>query len=325
MQFLGKEEFREMTMRNYSDDEVWVICRNAVTENYKIIRSIFGRDIYSKPSQFSIRNKRDFLAETQTAIAKRFCLYDDEASEFCKTLIMNKKNWQDQLTKENLVSLFLLQNRAIAIALKNCRIPQVIEDKIDALADRDFLATPIRKQTRVKGIAGIKKNLKSDLMRVETYRHVMMPIMEWIAKWYKTEIKNDPFAYLQKHFGKFTIDDYYRLIKITELGVDLNGNLISRGVDGTLYVNDEPLPDDYIIDFGMEVKTPYEDDEEDSTDYSGTFAVSKPKKEKKLSTKKSQVVENYMKKNKNEKEKTISTNNSEKAETDVQGEFDFEF
>ncbi len=314
-----------MTMRNYSEDEAWVICRHAVTENYKILRSIFGKDIYSKPSQFSTRNKRDFLAETQTAIARRFCFYDDDASEYCKNLIQNKKSWQDSLSKENLVSLFLLQNRAISIALKNCRLPQVIEDKIDALSDRDFLATPIRRQTRVKGLIGIKKNLKKDLMRVETYRHVMMPIMEWLGKWYRLEITNDPFAYLEKRFGKMTVDDYYRLIKITELGVDLNGNLISRGVDGTLYVNDEPLPDDYIIDFGMEIKTPYEDEDADSTDYSGNFVSSENEKEYELSPLGRQIVDNYLERTKFDKDKTISTNNSENAESYIQGEFDLEF
>ncbi len=313
-----------MTMRNYSEDEIWVICRSAVTENYKILRSIFGKDIYSKPSQFSTRDKRDFLAEAQTAIAKRFCLYDDDASEYCRHLIQNKKNWQDSLSKENLVSLFLLQNRAISIALKNCRLPQVIEDKIEDLADRDFLATPIKKQAKVKGLAGIKKNLKGDLAKVETYKHVMMPIMEWIAKWYKLEISYNPFAYLEKRFGRITAEDYYKMIKNTELGVDLNGNLISRGVDGTIYVNDEILPDGYVIDFGMEIKTPYEDEEE-ATDYSEYFASAQKENEKELSTKKAEVVEKYIKKNKSLKEKLMTNDDSEKANNEVQGEFDFEF
>ena len=313
-----------MTMRNYSEDEIWVICRSAVTENYKILRSIFGKDIYSKPSQFSTRDKRDFLAETQTAIAKRFCLYDDDASEYCRSLIQNKKSWQDSLSKENLVSLFLLQNRAISIALKNCRLPQVIEDKIEDLADRDFLATPIKKQAKVKGLAGIKKNLKGDLAKVETYKHVMMPIMEWIAKWYKLEISYNPFAYLEKRFGRITAEDYYKMIKNTELGVDLNGNLISRGVDGTIYVNDEILPDGYVIDFGMEIKTPYEDEEE-ATDYSEYFASAQKGKEKELSIKKAEVVEKYIKKNKSLKEKLMTNDDSEKANNEVQGEFDFEF
>lgn len=313
-----------MTMRNYSEDEIWVICRSAVTENYKILRSIFGKDIYSKPSQFSTRDKRDFLAETQTAIAKRFCLYDDDASEYCRSLIQNKKSWQDSLSKENLVSLFLLQNRAISIALKNCRLPQVIEDKIEDLADRDFLATPIKKQAKVKGLAGIKKNLKGDLTKVETYKHVMMPIMEWIAKWYKLEISYNPFAYLEKRFGKITAEDYYKMIKNTELGVDLNGNLISRGVDGTIYVNDEILPEDYVIDFGMEIKTPYEEEDE-ATDYSEYFTLAQKENEKELSTKKAEVVEKYIKKNKSLKEKLMTNDDSEKANNEVQGEFDFEF
>ena len=313
-----------MTMRNYSEDEIWVICRSAVTENYKILRSIFGKDIYSKPSQFSTRDKRDFLAETQTAIAKRFCLYDDDASEYCRSLIQNKKSWQDSLSKENLVSLFLLQNRAISIALKNCRLPQVIEDKIEDLADRDFLATPIKKQAKVKGLAGIKKNLKGDLTKVETYKHVMMPIMEWIAKWYKLEISYNPFAYLEKRFGKITAEDYYKMIKNTELGVDLNGNLISRGVDGTIYVNDEILPEDYVIDIGMEIKTPYEEEDE-ATDYSEYFTLAQKENEKELSTKKAEVVEKYIKKNKSLKEKLMTNDDSEKANNEVQGEFDFEF
>ena len=314
-----------MTMRNYSEDEAWVICRNAVSENYKIIRSIFGKDIDSRPSQFSKRNKRDYLAETQTAIAKRFCFYDDESSENCKNLIQNKQNWQDQLSKENLVSLFLLQNRAIAIAIQNCKLPQVIEDKISELADRDYLATPIKKQTKIKGLANLKKDLRSDLARVETYRHVMKPIMQWIAKWYRLEIKNDPFAYLEKRFGRVTLEDYYKMIQLTELGVDLNGNLISRSVDGALYVNDEPIPDDYIIDFGMEIKTPFEEDDEASTDYSEHFAKSDETKKEELSTEKSKIVENFIKEKDNKEEEKISTNDSKNESADVQGEFDFEF
>jgi hypothetical protein len=314
-----------MTMKNYSEDEEWVICRNAVSENYKIIRSIFGKDMDSKPSEFSKRSKRDYLAETQTAIAKRFFIYDDDASEFCKKLIQNKKNWQDKLSKENLVSLFLLQNKAISIALKNYKLPQVIEDKVDKLADREYLATPIEIQRSVKGAAGLKKKLKNDLTRVETYRQVMNPIVEKLAKLYHLEITNDPFVYLENRFGKMTMEDYYKMVKLTELGVDLNGNLISRNESGALFVNNEPIPDDYVIDFGMEVKTPYEDDEADATDYSEKIITSERHKKRKLSTSKSKIVENFMNKKENKGEETIPTGNSESDSADIQGEFDFEF
>lgn len=297
-----------MTIRNFSEDEAWVICRSAVTENYKILRSIFGRDIYSRPYQNTNLSKRDFLAETQTAIAKRFFLDNDEASEFCKIFIQNKKNWQDYLSKENLVSLFLLQNKAISIALKNSRLPYIIADKIAVLDDREFLATPIARHAKIKGLAGIKKNLKKDLSRVETYRHVMMPIVEWIGKWYHIESHADPFGYLQKRFGKLTTADFCKLINLTELGIDLNGNLISKGVDGTLYVNDEPLPDGYVIDFGMESKTCFEQDDDMATDYSSeglTFGGEE------LSTKATQIVDNFAKNKNSKKLKEGSTVRSE--------------
>lgn len=257
-----------MSKREYSEEEQWVICRSAVSENYKILHSIFGKDIYSQPSVFSSKVKRDFLAEAQSAIAKRFFSYDDEASEMCKNLIVKKKNWQDYLSKENLVSLFLLQNRAIAIALQNIKLPQLIEDKIYALNDRDFLATPIDDLKKIKGKSKAKKQVMGELQTVDTYKTVMMPIINKISKWYKREINFDPFANLEKRFGRLTQEDYLKLIKQEELGVDLNGNLISRGLDGTLYVNGDPKPDDYVIDFGLDIKGEYEDEDLDSTDYS---------------------------------------------------------
>lgn len=257
-----------MSKREYSEEEQWVICRSAVSENYKILHSIFGKDMYSQPSVFSSKVKRDFLAEAQSAIAKRFFSYDDEASEMCKNLIVKKKNWQDYLSKENLVSLFLLQNRAIAIALQNIKLPQLIEDKIYALNDRDFLATPIDDLKKIKGKSKAKKQVMEELQTVDTYKTVMMPIINKISKWYKREINFDPFANLEKRFGRLTQEDYLKLIKQEELGVDLNGNLISRGLDGTLYVNGDPKPDDYVIDFGLDIKSEYEDEDLDSTDYS---------------------------------------------------------
>ena len=257
-----------MSKREYSEEEQWVICRSAVSENYKILHSIFGKDIYSQPSVFSSKVKRDFLAEAQSAIAKRFFSYDDEASEMCKNLIVKKKNWQDYLSKENLVSLFLLQNRAIAIALQNIKLPQLIEDKIYALNDRDFLATPIDDLKKIKGKSKAKKQVMEELQTVDTYKTVMMPIINKISKWYKREINFDPFANLEKRFGRLTQEDYLKLIKQEELGVDLNGNLISRGLDGTLYVNGDPKPDDYVINFGLDIKSEYEDEDLDSTDYS---------------------------------------------------------
>ena len=73
-----------------------------------------------------------------------------------------------------------------------------------------------------------KKQVMEELQTVDTYKTVMMPIINKISKWYKREINFDPFANLEKRFGRLTQEDYLKLIKQEELGVDLNGNLISQ-------------------------------------------------------------------------------------------------